>query len=541
MFKKLFGKKEVRDVQEDTVKVFISPKKTGEALEIEELGQLVRNNTGDEKTEIPYFNREQVKVFENILERRVQAYLNDPENEGDIETEEDLISLKQDFGQRLLNEILPELTNAEREYFTTEYSAKLQGVKTYRTVTEDNNYESIHGIDMKAFAEGSFRMASGEDGDEVIKSYGVSNEQWGEITLAWTERMKHDNNLVILYSQYMKPTEVEINNFSEAGQRLVQDRRYFQDVFAYYQAAYSLGLDGEALTKEKFGHASFDLQQANQFWAKEDAASYDHTVFFDPYFKERQKAYERELTKMESLADNPLSGVKFDLQDFGQQAKLLDLEACITKLGTNHPALKFLNSKDEEEIEELGKVLFHQGDVNIVGDFSSYPDDIFAGDEELSEEEIGLIIILGNLTVSKDAHINTHFYVEGNVIAKSVDILNDDEEQNIIITGDCTVTTGFFISNSVINLGITGELKTPCVLTAVREGQLKINKVNANAIGINGYVDDEELGTDKLIKSLGLAQTISADNLAKVSNFDEDAMMTEDIIKDIIDGDIKFN
>ncbi|MBC1611728.1 hypothetical protein HB937_00005, partial [Listeria welshimeri] len=103
------------------------------------------------------------------------------------------------------------------------------------------------------------------------------------------------------------------------------------------------------------------------------------------------------------------------------------------------------------------------------------------------------------------------------------------------------VTTGFFTSNSMINLVITGELKTPCILTAVREGKIKINKVNTNAIGINGYVDDEELGTDTPIKNIGLAQTISVDNLAKISNFDEDVMMTEDIIKDIIDGDIKFN
>ncbi|MBC1355563.1 hypothetical protein HB783_08550 [Listeria welshimeri] len=542
MFKKLFGKKESTNKQkEEEVKVFIRPQKTGEALEIEKLGQLVRDNVTDEKTEIPYFNREQVKMFEDILDRRVQAYLNDPDNEGEIETEEELISLKQDIGQRLLNEILPDLTIAEQEYFAVQYSAKLQGMETYRTVTEDNDYGSVHGIDIKTFAEGSFRMASGEDGDAVIDSYGVSHEQWGEITIAWTERMKKDNKLVMIYSQYMTPSEVEVNNFSEAGQRLVQDRRYFQDVYAYYQAAYSLDLDGAKLTEEKFGHSSFDIQQASQFWAKEDASNYDHNVFFDPYFKERQNAYERELNKMKSSSDNSSSGIKFDLQDFGQQAKLMDLEACITKLGSNHQALEFLNTKDEEEMEELGKVLLFQGDANIVGDFSTYPDEIFKGDEDLSEEEIGLIVILGNLAVSKDAHINTHFYVEGNVTAKSVDILSDDEEQNITFIGDCTVTTGFFISNSMINLVITGELKTPCILTAVREGKIKINKVNTNAIGINGYVDDEELGTDTPIKNIGLAQTISVDNLAKISNFDEDVMMTEDIIKDIIDGDIKFN
>lgn len=538
MFKKLFGKKVVPAVQEE-VKVVIQPKKTGEALEIEELGKAVRANTTDEKTEIPYFNREQVERFEKILGERVVAYFDFEidEEEDKIETEEELISLKQDLGQRLLNEILPELTEAEQEYFAVEYSAKLRGAKTYRTVTEDIDYESIHGIDIKAFAEGSFRMAAGEDGDEVIASYGVSNDQWGELSIAWTERMKQDSNLAILYSQYMAPSEAAISNFSEAGKRLVEDRRYFQDVYAYYQAAYEADLDGTVLTEEKFGHTNFDLQQANQFWAKDDATNYEYSVFFDPYFEERRNAYEREMIKM---AD-PSDGIKFDLQDFGQQAKLMDLQACIAQLGSNHPALKFLDAKDEEELEEIGKVLLYQGDANVVGGFSTYPDDIFAGDEELSEEEIGLVIILGNLTVSKDAHINTHFYVEGNIVAKSMDILIDDEEQNVNIIGNCTVETGFFISNSIINLTVTGEVKTPCILTAVREGKLKINKINKDAIGINGYVDDEELGTDTLVNSLGLVRVTSADDLAKVSNFDEDATMTEDIIKDIIDGDIKFN
>lgn len=500
----------------------------------------VRSNPpmAEAQSVIPRFMAEQVEKFDQILALRTEAFLAG-EDADEIEDDDDLFSLKMNIANDLFHLFVPDATKGESEYFALEYANYVNGTKTLMTVDHGkaDALAPVCGVNLETFAKVSAKIGAGEEFEAALTAFGltITPEQWTEVNRVWMERMQADYEISMIYSRYFMENHDDTVK-SDVEKRLFEDREFFQQVYAMRDAAYAAerDLDGAQIVMEKFNITTAVLQQAWMFWKEDDSKYMREEILTSPEYKEIFEEYRKNFRV-------PDGGKRFDAFDFGAGMKVMDFEELREKLGSQHFVILQILKKSMEDLDEIGDFLVYEGDVMLTDDFSTQIEELFPEDKLEDYEDIESFVVLGDLvsTGNIDVGMVSDFIVDGNIKARSI---SATDPSVFAVSGSCQAERVVFVGGDEIKaVTIQGEIKAPVFFTALsKDTNISLGQIGAEVKGIVGYLNDDEIGTIDFMKKTGMEQVITTNDLSKFIGYIGDPTHTEDIVSELMDGDIVF-
>jgi hypothetical protein len=248
-----------------------------------------------------------VEDFDNEVERRAEAWIQDERASGENLQESDIKSIYTNYRR----EVYTEWNNCDSDQmirFEHANSLKYSGVQTSGFVkVEDNNpfLEPVHGIDLRTYTAMCLKISAGVDYNEVCKAMGIESVIWEELNTIWPQRMGEDTSFTVttLFGQYyaenvtvpqLENINVEISEEGQANlERIKTDRYFYEELAGARQAAYEYGIDGAQWILDNYGINLADFQSVAMQWMTQQNQNWnsEEIMEFSNYQQEKQKEY----------------------------------------------------------------------------------------------------------------------------------------------------------------------------------------------------------------------------------------------------------
>ncbi|MBZ4043773.1 DUF6620 family protein [Flavobacterium hibisci] len=248
-----------------------------------------------------------VEDFDNEVERRAEAWIQDERESGENLQESDIKSIYTNYRRQ----VYQEWNNCDSDQmirFEHANSLKYSGVQTSGFVkVEDNNpfLEPVHGISLRDYTAMCLKISAGVDYNEVCRAMGIESVIWEELNTIWPQRMGEDTSFTVttLFGQYYAEnvTIPQLENIkaevSEEGlanlERIKRDRYFYEELAGARQAAYEYGIDGAQWILDNYGINLADFQSVAMQWMTEQNQNWnsEEIMEFSNYQQEKQKEY----------------------------------------------------------------------------------------------------------------------------------------------------------------------------------------------------------------------------------------------------------
>ncbi|WP_417940383.1 DUF6620 family protein [Flavobacterium sp. RS13.1] len=248
-----------------------------------------------------------VEDFDNEVETRAEAWIQDERASGENLQESDIKSIYTNYRR----EVYTEWNNCDSDQmirFEHANSLKYSGVQTSGFVkVEDNNpfLEPVHGIDLRTYTAMCLKISAGVDYNEVCKAMGIESVIWEELNTIWPQRMGEDTSFTVttLFGQYyaenvtvpqLENINVEISEEGQANlERIKTDRYFYEELAGARQAAYEYGIDGAQWILDNYGINLADFQSVAMQWMTQQNQNWnsEEIMEFSNYQQEKQKEY----------------------------------------------------------------------------------------------------------------------------------------------------------------------------------------------------------------------------------------------------------
>ncbi len=248
-----------------------------------------------------------VEDFDNEVERRAEAWIQDERESGENLQESDIKSIYTNYRRQ----VYQEWNNCDSDQmirFEHANSLKYSGVQTSGFVkVEDNNpfLEPVHGISLRDYTAMCLKISAGVDYNEVCRAMGIESVIWEELNTIWPQRMGEDTSFTVttLFGQYYAEnvTIPQLDNIkaevSEEGianlERIKTDRYFYEELAGARQAAYEYGIDGAQWILDNYGINLADFQSVAMQWMTEQNQNWnsEEIMEFSNYQQEKQKEY----------------------------------------------------------------------------------------------------------------------------------------------------------------------------------------------------------------------------------------------------------
>lgn len=248
-----------------------------------------------------------IEDFDNEVERRAEAWIQDERESGENLQESDIKSIYTNYRRQ----VYQEWNNCDSDQmirFEHANSLKYSGVQTSGFVkVEDNNpfLEPVHGISLRDYTAMCLKISAGVDYNEVCRAMGIESVIWEELNTIWPQRMGEDTSFTVttLFGQYYAEnvTIPQLENIkaevSEEGvanlERIKTDRYFYEELAGARQAAYEYGIDGAQWILDNHGINLADFQSVAMQWMTEQNQNWnsEEIMAFSNYQQEKQKEY----------------------------------------------------------------------------------------------------------------------------------------------------------------------------------------------------------------------------------------------------------
>ncbi|MFB9108553.1 DUF6620 family protein [Flavobacterium gyeonganense] len=248
-----------------------------------------------------------IEDFDNEVERRAEAWIQDERESGENLQESDIKSIYTNYRRQ----VYQEWNNCDSDQmirFEHANSLKYSGVQTSGFVkVEDNNpfLEPVHGISLRDYTAMCLKISAGVDYNEVCRAMGIESVIWEELNTIWPQRMGEDTSFTVttLFGQYYAEnvTIPQLENIkaevSEEGvanlERIKTDRYFYEELAGARQAAYEYGIDGAQWILDNYGINLADFQSVAMQWMTEQNQNWnsEEIMAFSNYQQEKQKEY----------------------------------------------------------------------------------------------------------------------------------------------------------------------------------------------------------------------------------------------------------
>jgi len=248
-----------------------------------------------------------IEDFDNEVERRAEAWIQDERESGENLQESDIKSIYTNYRRQ----VYQEWNNCDSDQmirFEHANSLKYSGVQTSGFVkVEDNNpfLEPVHGISLRDYTAMCLKISAGVDYNEVCRAMGMESVIWEELNTIWPQRMGEDTSFTVttLFGQYyaenvtipqLENIKVEVSEEGVANlERIKTDRYFYEELAGARQAAYEYGIDGAQWILDNYGINLADFQSVAMQWMTEQNQNWnsEEIMAFSNYQQEKQKEY----------------------------------------------------------------------------------------------------------------------------------------------------------------------------------------------------------------------------------------------------------
>ncbi len=261
--------------------------------------------------------------FVDEVEKRIKEFVKNREVKGKVFTDSDILDLRTDIGQRLFRK----WNNGLRiEKFCMKWQEKVYNVTSFATGSakhDENNplLAPVHGVTLQDYAAMGNKLAAGISINDLLAALGIEKPIWDEASTIWGQRLQEDATYTVpnLFAHYMTESDshpklgpiVGAPKTAEGianAARVLNDERFYIEIFAARTAAYDHGYDGTQWMLENYGLDMTDMQKAIVKWGEERNKNLNnpHHEKMDKYMVAMEEKYAAEFTQAQGggIADD---------------------------------------------------------------------------------------------------------------------------------------------------------------------------------------------------------------------------------------------
>ncbi len=261
--------------------------------------------------------------FVDEVEKRIKEFVKNREVKGKVFTDSDILDLRTDIGQRLFRK----WNNGLRaEKFCMKWQEKVYNITSFATGSakhDENNplLAPVHGVTLQDYAAMGNKLAAGISIEKLLAALGIEKPVWDEAATIWGQRLQEDPTYTVpnLFARYMteSDTHPKLGTITAApktaegianAERLMNDERFYIEIFAARTAAYDHGYDGTQWMLENYGVDMTDMQKAIVKWGEERNKDLNnpHHEKMDKYMVAMEEKYAAEFTQAQGggIADD---------------------------------------------------------------------------------------------------------------------------------------------------------------------------------------------------------------------------------------------
>lgn len=222
--------------------------------------------------------------FDTEVEKRVQAWIKDEQEEGEDVEKVDIDNAYFNFRREVYQEWTGANSNMMLQWEQAN-SLKYTGYAAYgKTQHDENNplLEPIHGVTLQDYAAISYYVASGSDFDAMVKQLGIDYAVYQEANTLWAKRMEEDTTMTVvtLFGQYygtadqhpkLQAVAVELSpKGKETIEKMKSDRFFYEELCGARTAAFEYGLDGSQWIMDNYGVSLGEFQKVSTYHMEQD-------------------------------------------------------------------------------------------------------------------------------------------------------------------------------------------------------------------------------------------------------------------------------
>ncbi|GGF23290.1 DUF6620 family protein [Flavobacterium limi] len=302
MFKKLFGSLTGNDTQENQIEA--QAQASNDHYENDYVNEYQETEYDPETLHGTHYD---VEDFDNEVETRAEAWIQDERDSGQNLQDSDIKSIYTNYRRQ----VYQEWNNCDSDQmirFENANSLKYSGVQTSGFVKVDDNnpfLEPVHGISLRDYTAMCLKISAGVDYNEVCRAMGIESVIWEELNTIWPQRMGEDTSFTVttLFGQYyaenvtlpqLENVKAEISEDGQANlEKIRTDRYFYEELAGARQAAYEYGIDGAQWILDNYGINLADFQSVAMQWMTEQNQNWnsEEIMEFSNYQQEKQKEY----------------------------------------------------------------------------------------------------------------------------------------------------------------------------------------------------------------------------------------------------------